>query len=158
MTKNGTKIPSAIIYDSACHLKLFWNKNYRSIHLKETPYSQILFNMRVAVDRFHLKNHVHSICKTITNPDCALNRNDEIYHGINTVIAEQLFRYLTEFKLSLRRLAYPTSTIFSILLLHLWNCRRTKISPDSFGLAMMYIPDKIKPLFQTYSRLPDHPN
>ena len=150
MIKMGSKIPSAMIYDAACQLKLFWNSNYRGIHLKQTPSSNILFNMRIAVDRFHHKNHVHHMCKTITNPDCALNGNDEVYNGINTVIAEQSFRYLTEFKLSLRRLAYPTSTIFSILLLHLWNCRKANISPDSIGLAKKYIPDKIKPLFLTY--------
>ncbi|CAF4608377.1 unnamed protein product [Rotaria sp. Silwood2] len=150
MIKMGTKLPNAMIYDAACNLKLFWNKQYRGIHLKETPSSTILFNIRVAVDRFHHKNHVHSICKTITNPDCALTGNDEIYGGINTSIAEQSFRYLSEFKLSLRRLAYPTSTVFSILLLHLWNCRRIQISPDSFGLGVKYMSDKIKPLFLTY--------
>ncbi|CAF1229878.1 unnamed protein product [Rotaria sordida] len=150
MIKMGSKIPDALIYDSACNLKLFWNKNYRGIYLKETSASTILFNIRVAVDRFHHKNHVHKMCKSITNPDCALNGNDEIYNGINTVIAEQSFRYLSEFKLSLRRLAYPTSTIFSILLLHLWNCRRTQISPDQFGLATKYISEKVKPLFLTY--------
>ncbi|CAF1059852.1 unnamed protein product [Rotaria sp. Silwood1] len=150
MIKMGTKLPNAMIYDAACNLKLFWNKQYRGIHLKETPSSTSLFNMRVAVDRFHHKNHVHSICKTITNPDCALTGNDEIYRGINTSIAEQSFRYLSEFKLSLRRLAYPTSTVFSILLLHLWNCRRIQISPDSFGLGVKYMSDKIKPLFLTY--------
>ncbi|CAF3497480.1 unnamed protein product [Rotaria socialis] len=150
MIKMGSKIPDAMIYDSACTLKLFWTKNYRNIHLKETAASKILFEMRIAVDRFHHKNHVHSMCKTITNPDCTTNGNYEAYQGINTGIAEQSFRYLSEFKLSLRRLAYPTSTIFSILLLHLWNCRRVQISPDCFGLAMKYIPDKIKPLFRTY--------
>lgn len=150
MIKMGSKMPNAMIYDAACQLKLFWNSNYRGIHLKETPSSSILFNMRIAVDRFHHRNHVHHMCKTITNPDCVLNGNQEIYNGINTAIAEQSFRYLTEFKLSLRRLAYPTSTIFSILLLHLWNCRRVNISPDTVGLANKYIPNKIKRLFQTY--------
>ena len=150
MIKMGSKIPDAMIYDAACNLKLFWNKNYRGIHLKETSSSKFLFNMRVAVDRFHHKNHVRNICKTLTNLDCALSGNEEIYCGINTAIAEQAFRYLSEFKLSLRRLAYPTSSIFSILLLHLWNCRSTDISPDSFGLAAKYIPDKVKPLFLTY--------
>ncbi|CAF2139560.1 unnamed protein product [Rotaria magnacalcarata] len=149
MIKMRSKIPDALIYDAACNLKLFWNKNYRGEHLKDTPASTKLFNMRVAVDRFHHKNHVHSMCKTITNPNCAANGNDEVYKGINTGIAEQSFRYLSEFKLSLRRFAYPTSTIFSILLLHLWNCRRTNRSPDSFGLATQYMSEKIKPRFLT---------
>ncbi len=150
MIKMGVKIPNALVYDSACNLKLFWKKNFGGVHLKETPASKILYDMRVAVDRFHIKNHVHKMCKTITNPDCLLNGNDDVYNGINTVLAEQSFRYLTEFKLSIRRLAYPTSTIFSILLLHLWNCRNTKILPDHFGLASKCFPEKIKPLYLTY--------
>jgi hypothetical protein len=150
MIKMGAKIPNSLIYDSACSLKLFWNKNYGGIHLKETWASKVLFNMRLAVDRFHRKNHVHPMCNTVTNPDCAENGNEEVYRCINTGIAEQSFRYLTEFKLSLRRLAFPTSTLFSFLLLHLWNCRQVKISPDSHGLASEFLQDKIKPMFLTY--------
>jgi hypothetical protein len=150
MIKFGAKLPNALIYDSACSLRLFWNKNYGGVYLKETPASKALFEMRLAVDRFHRKNHVHPMCSTTTNPDCAANGNEEIYRHINTGIAEQSFRYLTEFKLSLRRLAFPTSTLFSFLLLHLWNCRQMKISPDSFGLAAPFLSDKIKPMFLTY--------
>jgi hypothetical protein len=150
MIKMGAKIPNALIYDAACSLKLFWNRNYGGIHLKETPASKILFNTRLAVDRFHRKNHVHPMCNTITNPDCALNGNNEIYKDINTGIAEQSFRYLSEFKLSLRRLAFPTSTLFSFILLHLWNCRQTKISPDSYGLASKFIGEKVRAMFVTY--------
>ncbi|CAF1683234.1 unnamed protein product, partial [Adineta ricciae] len=36
MIKTGVKMPNALIYDSACNLKLFWNKNFGSVHLKET--------------------------------------------------------------------------------------------------------------------------
>ena len=150
LIKMGGKIPNALIYDSACTLKLFWRKNYGGEHFRQTRASKQLFEMRMAVDRFHRRNHVHPMCNTITNPDCAANGNDEIYEGINTGIAEQSFRYLSEFKLSLRRLAFPTSTLFSFLLLHLWNCRQTKLSPDSHGIGQHCMADKIKPMFLTY--------
>ncbi|UJR34400.1 hypothetical protein I4U23_021807 [Adineta vaga] len=90
------------------------------------------------------------MCKTVTNADCLSNGSDDVYNGINSVIAEQSFRYLTEFKLSIRRLAYPKSTIFSIFLLHLCNYRNTKISPDCTGLGSKCLPKTFKPLYLKY--------
>jgi len=130
MIKIGSRIPDAMIYDSAYNLKLFWNKIYRDIHFKEIPSSKILFHMLVAIDRFYQKNHGNSICKTIT---------------IQIAYRMEIFRYLSKFKLSLSRLAHPTPTIFSVILLPYQNLT------DCFSLTTKYIPDKVKPLFLTYS-------
>ncbi|CAK9189242.1 unnamed protein product [Sphagnum troendelagicum] len=151
MLKFGAKFPQAMLYDTACSLKRFWNKQYQSINLKETEYSKVLLNLRLAVDRFHRKGHVHPMCHTSTNPDCVFNGNSEIYQNINSSIAEQSFSYLSQFKLSLRGLAYPNSTFFSLMLLHLWNCRRVCISPDSRGVGKNAVfKEKIMPIYETY--------
>lgn len=96
-------------------------------------------NIRVTVDRFHQKGHVHPMCKTITNADCVCNGNRDVFQSINTSVAEQCFSYLSKFKWSLRGLGFPHSTIFMILLLHLWNIKRSQMRADDFGLAARYL-------------------
>ena len=104
---------------------------------------------RLAVDRFHRKGHKHPMCATLTNADCTCNGNKEVFEGVNSSVAEQSFSFLTKFKLSLRSLAYPNSTIYMILLLHLWNAKRTNLSPDDFGVATRYFSETIMPMFLT---------
>jgi hypothetical protein len=128
---------------------LFWNRQFGSDAFRDTPYSRELLNMRLAVDRFHRRGHKHPMCNTTTNPDCSCNGNRDVFDNINSSIAEQSFSYLSRFKFTLRGLAYPNSTIYMILLLHLWNVKRTKMRPDHFGLAAQHFSDTIKPMFLT---------
>ena len=100
------------------------------------------------MDRFHQKGHVHPMCKTTTNADCVCNGNRDVFQSINTSVAEQCFSYLSKFKWSLRGLGYPHSTIFMLLLLHLWNIKRSQMRPDQFGLASRHL-TTIQPIFLT---------
>lgn len=101
------------------------------------------------------------MCATLTNADCTCNGNRVVFEGVNSSVAEQSFSLLTKFKLSLRALAYPNSTVYTILLLHLWNAKRTKLSPDDFDVATRYFSETIVPMFLTkcvYETTTSHAN
>ena len=104
--------------------------------------------MKIAVDRFHQKGHVHPMCKTTTNADCICNGNREVFQSINTSVAEQCSSYLSKFKRCMRGLAFPHSTPFMLLLLHVWNIKKTQMRADDFGLAAQYL-KSMQPTFLT---------
>lgn len=135
--------------DAACRLRLFWNRQFGGEHLRDTHCSRELVSMRLAVDRFHRKGHTHRMCATLTNADCICNGNRDIFENVNTSIAEQCFSYISKFKFTLRGLAYPNSSVYLLLLLHLWNLKRTNIRPDNFGLATCHFPNSIMAMFLT---------
>lgn len=120
------KLPKAMCYDCACTLRLFIDNHFGSNDLKSTERTDFLTNMSMAIDRFHIKNHKRTMCKTIMQPDHPCHNN--IYSSINTQIAEQMFSYFSKFKNSFRGYNYPKSTIFYTILFHLKNCSTTGIN------------------------------
>jgi hypothetical protein len=134
MLKLGTKLPSLLVYDAACQLHRFWSFRFNTEHMQKTRYTQQLMEMKLVTDRFHNTVHKAKLCKTLFNPDS--DQNKITFMGINTSIAEQMFSYLTNFKLALRSFAYPTSALFTILLFHLKNCDKLKQDPAQQALII----------------------
>ncbi|CAF1005483.1 unnamed protein product [Didymodactylos carnosus] len=132
--KLGAKLPFLLVYDAACQLHKFWQFRFSTEHMQKTKYTQQLMEMKLVTDRFHNTVHKKKLCKTLFNPDSEQNKADFI--AINTSIAEQTFSYLTNFKLALRSFAYPTSALFTILLLHLKNCDKLNQDPAQQGLII----------------------
>lgn len=119
-------LPAAMCYDCACTLKLFIDKHFDSDNLKSSNFTKFLTSLSMAIDRFHVKNHKRTMCKTIMQPDHECH--NDIYSSINTQVAEQGFAYLSKFKNSFRGYNYPKSSIFFLILFHLKNCTTTGIS------------------------------
>ncbi len=80
----------------------------------------------MAVDRFHVKNYKRSMCQTVMRSDHSFHNN--IYHSINTQVAEQLFSYVSKLKHSFRGYNYPKSTMFFTIFFHLIICKTTGVS------------------------------
>lgn len=134
MLKLGAKLPPLLVYDAACQLHKFWKYRFGTSFMKKTPFTERLINMTLVTDRFHNTIHVGKLCKTLFNPDSEQNRINFI--GINTSTAEQTFAFLTNFKNSLRSFSYPTSALFTILLLHLKNCDKLNQDPAQQNLIL----------------------
>ncbi|CAF3850775.1 unnamed protein product [Adineta steineri] len=145
MLKDGAQLPDSLIYDNACALRLHWNKVYDTQYLTKNEHTTKLYNLVLALDRFHRKGHVRPMCKKLMNPDDK-QHGDKFKH-INTSICEQFFSFLTKFRFALRGFNYPTSTLFTLLLFHLKNCHTTSIKKNDFGLGYQYFNDKIKDHF-----------
>ncbi|CAF0829804.1 unnamed protein product [Adineta steineri] len=145
MLKDGAQLPDSLIYDNACALRLHWNKVYDTQYLTKNEHTTKLYNLVLALDRFHRKGHVRPMCKKLMNPDDK-QHGDKFKH-INTSICEQFFSFLTKFRFASRGFNYPTSTLFTLLLFHLKNCHTTSIKKNDFGLGYQYFNDKIKDHF-----------
>lgn len=102
--------------------------------MQKTILTEQLMNMVLVTDRFHHTVHTSRLCKTLFNPDSEQNKTN--FMGINTSTAEQTFSYLSNFKLVLRSFSYPTSALFTILLLHLKNCDKLLQDPSQQGIII----------------------
>jgi hypothetical protein len=145
LLKAGAHLPSALIYDNACALRLHWNKVFDTKYLKKNEMTDKLNNLLLALDRFHQKGHVRPMCRKMMNPDDS--QHGGIFKNVNTSVCEQFFSFLTKFRYSLRGFNYPTSTLFTLLLFHLKNSHTTGIKTNAFGLARRSFPDKIRSHF-----------
>lgn len=145
LLKSGAKLPDILFYDSACALRLHWNKVYGTKYLAKNEFTNKLYNLLLVLDRFHRKGHTRPMCRKMMNPDD--DRYGTKFKNINTSICEQFFSFLTKFRTSLRGFNYPTSTLFALLLFHLKNSHTTGIKQNAFGLGRCSFPDKIKPHF-----------
>ncbi len=145
MLKDGANLPDCLIYDTACALRLHWNKVYDSKYLQKTEFTTKLHDLVLALDRFHRKSHVRPMCKKQMNPDD--HQHGDKFKQINTSVCEQFFSYLTKFRFALRGFNYPASTLFTLLLFHLKNCHTTGVKPNDFGLGRRYFNDKIQDHF-----------
>ena len=145
MLKSGANLPNILFYDSACALRLHWNKVYGTKYLAKNEFTNKLYNLLLVLDRFYRKGHTRPMCRKMMNPD------DDGYgtkfKDINTSLYEQFFSFLTKFRSSLRNFNYPTSTLFPLLLFHLKNCHTTGIKQNAFGLDRCSFADKINPHF-----------
>ena len=138
---HGADLPDAMLYDTACALKMHWEKWKNTPYLLDSKFTQSLPKF-LAIDRFHQPNHKRNICKTIMNADHPIHQGR--FTGINSQIAEQNFKYLSRSKASLRCFNFPTSFGMILLISHHRNCKQTGINYTSHGISNNYFSDKIK--------------
>ena len=143
---HGAQLPDAMLYDTACALKIHWDKWRNTPFLLESKYTNSLPKY-LAIDRFHQPNHKREICRTIMNADHPIHEGR--FNGINSQIAEQNFKYLSRSKASLRCFNFPTSFVMILLISHQRNCKQTGISFRSHGISSNHFPDQIKTHYKT---------
>ena len=108
--KASALFPDSLVYDNACALRLHWNKVFGTKYFQRTELTGKLYNMRLAIDRFHQKGHNRPMCRGLMNPDD--EQHGDIFKNINTFVCEQYFTFLSKFRFSLRGFNYPISTLF----------------------------------------------
>ncbi|CAF1560144.1 unnamed protein product, partial [Didymodactylos carnosus] len=62
-------LPDAMCYDTACSLSLFIEKHYNTPNLLASSRTKFFKDMDMAIDRFHVKNHVRHMCQGRMRPD-----------------------------------------------------------------------------------------
>jgi hypothetical protein len=153
---HGAELPDAMLYDTACALKLHWDKWRNTEFLLQSEFTDALPKF-LAIDRFHQRNHKREICKTIMNADHPIHANR--FAGLNSQIAEQNFKYLSRSKASLRSFNFPTSFVMLLLISHHRNCKQADIDFQTHGISAANFGDKIKSHYKRpliSKRLPDY--
>ena len=156
MLQRNAEMPNDLVYDSACTLRLHWNRHFETAFLQRSKHTEKLINMTIVIDRFHMKNHRRQMCQGEMKADHPIHNGK--FNGINTELCEQYFNYLSRLKASLRTFNYPASSIFLLLLFHLRNCSKSGISPSSVGIAKLFINPDIFPIrkrMNSFSRSED---
>jgi hypothetical protein len=119
MHRNVDNFPNILIYDDACHLKLFIRNSTNFIH--NTPAKQKIEQMKVFCDKLHYRNHIDPWCRKHTNP-----YTDPVVKDTNTEICEQIFAWLAQYKNVLRGCNESTFLIYLCLLCDLYNTNKFK--------------------------------
>ena len=117
MCQNIENFPDILIYDDACHLKLFIENSSNFVQI--TRASQKLEKMRILCDKLHYQNHVDPWCRRNTNP-----YKDPIANTTNTEICEQIFAWLAQYKNIVRGFNESTFLIYICLLCDLFNSNK----------------------------------
>lgn len=121
---NIENFPSVLIYDDACHLKLFiQNSNNFVLNTQATTK---LKNSKIYCDKLHYRNHVDPWCHRNTNP-----YKDPIVNATNTEICEQIFSWLAQYKNIVRGFNESTFLIYLCLLSDLRNNHRYEMLKQS---------------------------
>ena len=116
-----SKLPSGIIYDTACSIKLYITARYGTDYFKSTPISDHFYhNVHFVLDTFHQRNHTRHMCKNEMRADHPLHKN--MFDNINSQIAEQTFSIISQYKTHWSNYSYPKSYINFILFFHIYNC------------------------------------
>ncbi|CAF2033181.1 unnamed protein product [Rotaria magnacalcarata] len=155
MLQRKAAIPNDLVYDSACTLRLHWQRNIGTTFLKRSEFTDKLVNMTVVIDRFHMKNHKRQMCQGEMKTDHPIHNGK--FLGINTELCEQYFNYLSRLKASLRTFNFPASSIF-LLLFHLRNCSKSGISASSIGIAKSFIAVDMFPIRQRMNSMNQNEN
>ena len=121
-----SKLPTEIIYDNACSIKLYMNARYGTDYFKATAISDHLYtNVHFVIDLFHEQNHTRHICK---NEMRAIHPSHmKLFSKVNSQIAEQTFSKISHYKTHWSNYSYPKSFINFILFFHLHNCELTGV-------------------------------
>jgi hypothetical protein len=117
MYQNIENFPDILIYDDACHLKLFIDNSNNFIQI--TRATQKLQRLKVFCDKLHYRNHVDPWCRRNTNP-----YNDPIANTTNTEVCEQIFAWLAQYKNIVRGFNESTFLIYICLLCDLYNSNK----------------------------------
>ncbi|CAF1296500.1 unnamed protein product [Didymodactylos carnosus] len=136
------KLPPAMLYDTACTLRLFIDKWFNTEYLSNTENAEFLKTMSLAIDRFHQPNHTRKMCRNEMN--CDHQTHNGLFKNVDTQICERMFSYFTNFKHAFRSYNFPKSATFYLILFHLKNCDTVGINPNHQRLGMLVIPNKYR--------------
>ncbi|CAF5225007.1 unnamed protein product, partial [Rotaria magnacalcarata] len=89
MFQGKAAIPNDLVYDSACTLRLQWQRNIGTTFLKRSEFTDKWVNMTVVIDRFHMTNHKRKMCQGEMKADHPIHNGK--FLGINTELCEQHF-------------------------------------------------------------------
>ena len=117
MYQNIENFPDILIYDDACHLKLFIKNSANFIRI--TRAKQRLEKLKIFCDKLHYRNHVDPWCRKNTNP-----YTDPVATTTNTEICEQIFAWLAQYKNIVRGFNESTFLIYICLLCDLFNSNK----------------------------------
>ena len=138
---HGAELPDAMLYGTACALKIHWEKWKNSELFPDSKLTHSLPEF-LAIDRFHQPNHKRDMCKIIMQADHPIHQGR--FHGINSQTAEQNFKYLSRSKSALRYFNFPSSLVMILLISHHRNCKQTNIDFKSHGISSQYFGEIIK--------------
>ena len=111
------KWPKFLAYDDACHLYKYLKKRE-----SECPqFKRLLEKITLCCDRLHFRNHVDPWCKQHMDP----NSHPEL-DGINTMVCEQKFKWLAQFKHIVRPMNQAHFKFYILRMLELNNQRQTR--------------------------------
>ena len=105
--------PKYLIYDDACHLKKFVEKN--NIMVKSIR-GKFLANITYAIDRLHFSNHNDQWCRNNFDPD----RIKDL-EGVYTVVCEETNYWLSGYKHNLKHINLQRYHFFLINILNMYN-------------------------------------
>jgi len=117
MHENIENFPDILIYDDACHLKLFIDN--RNNFVRDINAKQKLQRVKIFCDKLHYRNHVDPWCRRHTN-----SYNDPVANSTNTEICEQIFAWLAQYKNIVRGFNESTFLIYICLLCDLFNTNK----------------------------------
>ncbi|CAF1467082.1 unnamed protein product [Adineta ricciae] len=117
MYQNIENFPDILIYDDACHLKLFIENSNNFV--KITRAKQKLDKLKIFCDKLHYRNHVDPWCRINTNP-----YKDPVANTTNTEVCEQIFAWLAQYKNIVRGFNESTFLIYICLLCDLYNSNK----------------------------------
>ncbi|CAF4493257.1 unnamed protein product [Rotaria sp. Silwood2] len=117
MYQNVENFPDVIIYDDACHLKLFIENSNNFV--RSTPSKEKFEKAKILCDKLHYRNHVDPWCRRNTNP-----YNDPVANNTNTEICEQIFAWLAQYKNIVRGFNESTFLIYICLICDLYNTNK----------------------------------
>ena len=111
-------------YDRGCSLHPF----LVNLRKKNAPFSKyILDNVRVLVDRFHVKNHISTACMPPENPECKYHPDLPQFSEVrdcNTQCAEQAFSWINKMKNNVRRMGRFKFNFFLYTMIEIYNINR----------------------------------
>ena len=111
------KWPEFIAYDDACHL-------FKYIKRREDKcpqFKRLLEKITLCCDRLHFRNHVDPWCKQHMDP----NSHPKL-DGINTMVCEQKFKWLAQFKNIVRPMNQAHFKFYILIMLELNNQRQIR--------------------------------
>ncbi|CAF1599920.1 unnamed protein product [Rotaria magnacalcarata] len=117
MYKHIENYTDIIIYDDACHLKLFINNPNNFV--KDTRAKLKIDSLKIFCDKLHYRNHIDPWCRQNTNP-----YSDPIANTTNTEICEQIFSWLAQYKNIVRGFNESTFLIYICLICDLFNSHK----------------------------------
>jgi hypothetical protein len=105
-----------LIYDNACSLEKFLkNRNIK----QSSERGLKLDNMKLVIDRLHLKNHVDPEC----HKNFDANNYDELFN-INTVVCEQTNFWMSRFKYIMKHMNFHRFNFFMYIILNKYNMEK----------------------------------
>jgi len=115
--QNIENFPDILVYDEACHLKLFVENSNNFIRV--TRARQRLERLKLFCNKLHYRHHVDPWCRKNTNP-----YKDPVVNNTNTEVCEQISAWLAQYTNIVRSFNESTFLIYICLLGDLFNSNK----------------------------------